>query len=67
MAVGATNMTPRSRASSGRPRTRVSEGYRYARGTIFIFLAAAVDVFNVLDRGSSKRYLILLSRSWSLC
>jgi hypothetical protein len=60
MAISATNVTPRSRAGSGRLRTRVTEGYRYARGTLFIFLAAAVDVFNVLDRGSSKRYLILL-------
>lgn len=60
MAVAATNVTARSRVGPVRGRVRITEGYRYARAALFIFFASAVDVFNVLDRGTSKRYLILL-------
>lgn len=40
-----------------------TDSYRYARALLVIFLATAVDVFNVLDRssrGGPVRYLILL-------
>ena len=60
MAVAARNQTSRSRAGSARPQTTITDGYRYARGVLFIFGASAVDIFNVLDRGGSRRYLLLL-------
>lgn len=60
MAVGAAKSAPRSRVGPRRVRKRITGGYHYARGAILIFFAAAVDVFNVLDRGTSRRYLILL-------
>jgi O-antigen ligase len=44
-------------------RDRPTEGYRYARAMLIIFLATAVDVFNLLDRssrGGPFRYAILL-------
>jgi hypothetical protein len=46
----------RSRIASGVS----TDGYRYALAAIFVLFATSVDVFNVLDRGGAKRYLILL-------
>ncbi len=44
-----------------RPRRKVpTDGFRFAQAVLFVFTAAAVDVFNVLDRGGSKRYAILV-------
>jgi O-antigen ligase len=60
MAVRATNATSELRVSADLGRRSLSDGYRYARAALFIFFAAGVDVFNVLDRGGSKRYLIML-------
>ncbi|GIU97219.1 MAG: hypothetical protein KatS3mg013_1022 [Actinomycetota bacterium] len=48
---------------AGRTRARPSDGYRYARALLVIFLVTAVDVFNLLDRasrGGPTRYAILL-------
>lgn len=59
MAVGAMNASG-SRSGLPSARKRFSDGYRYARAVLFLLFAAAADVFNVLDRGGSKRYLILL-------
>jgi O-antigen ligase len=59
MAVGATTARSRSDPHAGPARRSVSDGYRYARATLLVFLATGVDVFNVLDRGGSRRYLIL--------
>ncbi len=36
-----------------------TEGYRYARVTVFIMFVTAMDIFNFFDRGGSKKYLIL--------
>jgi O-antigen ligase len=56
MAVGTAS---RSRTTVVAERRRLTDGYRYGRAAVFIFFAAAVDVFNFLDRGGSKRYLLL--------
>jgi uncharacterized membrane protein YuzA (DUF378 family) len=60
MAVSATTATPGSRSRIRLARPSVSDGYRYGRAVLVVFFAAGVDVFNVLDRGGSRRYLILV-------